>query len=84
MELALMVGAAALGFAGGSIWFPLIIGVLLTVLSCAKLGTLARRYADVGSARIVALSLSATTVNNVAFAFMAFVAGRAFAWLVSL
>ena len=83
IDLALMVLATAAGFLGAAWWVALVIGLLLTLLSLTKHTTLARQYEDVGSARVLALSVGAAMVNNVAFAVMTFVAGRAFAWLVS-
>lgn len=82
MELGLMVAATALGFAGARWWMALIIGLLLTLVSASKHGALARRYPDVGMARVLALSVATTAINNIAFATMTFAAGRAFAWLI--
>jgi hypothetical protein len=82
MDVALMAAAAGLGFANGPIWSVLVLAVLLTATSYAKHLTLARRYADVGSVRVAALSIGASAINNAVFAAMAFMAGRAFAWLV--
>ena len=83
IDLALMVAATAAGFLGAAWWIALVIGLLLTLLSLTKHNTLARRYEDVGAARVLALSVGAATLNNLAFAVMTFAAGRAFAWLVS-
>ena len=82
MELALMIAATALGFAGARWWTALVIGLILTLLSASKHGALLKRYPDVGAARVLALSVASTALNNVAFAAMTFAAGRAFAWLI--
>ena len=84
IDLALMVAATAAGFFGASWSTALVIGLFLTLLSMSKHAKLARRYEDVGSVRVLALSVGATLANNVAFATITFAAGRAFAWLVSI
>ena len=78
-----MVLATGLGFTGVGWPAILIIALFLTLLSSGKHGALARRYADVDEARVLALSIGTTAANNLAFTAMTFAAGRAFAWLVS-
>ena len=84
MDYALMTAAAALGFGGAPLWLVFVIGALLTLLSSAKHAGRVRRYSDLGTARVLVVSVGASTLNNVAFAAMSFAAGRAFAWLISI
>jgi hypothetical protein len=82
MELALMVASAAAGFFQIHWGFALLVGLFLALINSGKSLALAREHADVGTARVLALSFGTMTVNNLVFAVMSFAAGRAFAWLV--
>jgi hypothetical protein len=82
MELALMVASATAGFFQLEWWSAVVIGLLLTLLNTNRSIAFVRENTDVGSARVFALSFGASTVNNVIFAILTFVAGRAFALLV--
>jgi hypothetical protein len=78
-----MVTATTLGFfQAGWVWVP-VVGLLLTILPMPKYAALARQHMDIGAGRVVALSVGATFANNIAFATITFLAGRAFAWLIA-
>jgi hypothetical protein len=83
MELTLMVASAGAGFFQIDWWFAVLIGLTLTLLNVGRNLSFARENTDVGMSRLLALSIGASTVNNVAFAVLTFGAGRAFAWLVA-
>ena len=78
-----MVLATVCGFAGAGYWIIPAIALSLTALSANKHADRARQYHDVGTSRVLALSLGATLANNLIFTAMTFAAGRAFAWLIS-
>src|SRR5262245_39919103 len=82
MDYALMMAATALGVCGAPVWTLLVICVLLTACSFGRSSALARRFNELGAARVFAVSIGAHAANNAAFAAMAFALGRVGAWLL--
>ena len=83
LDATLMIAATGLGYADAPWWSAIAIGLLLTAVSSQKHVSRGRRYADLGSSRVMALSVGITAANNVAFAFMAWVLGRVGFWLLA-
>ena len=82
MDLTLMLVSTAGGFFHVDWYLVLIVGIALTLIGADRNFLFARQNSDVGTARVFMIGAGAHLVNNLAFAALTFLAGRAFAWLI--
>ena len=83
MDYALLLIVAMMGYSAAPWGTIFVVAGILTALSPTKHHALARHYSELGSVRVLAISVSANLANNVVFCAIAYYLGRGTVWLIS-